>query len=116
MAKYAEMLLIQAEAYWKKGDNAQAVTFLNTNRALASLPALTLPTTGDVNTWVRDAILSERFATLYGEGFRMQDLYRFGLVTTRLGTGRAIKLPLSRTEIVNNKSIGIGHGKCPAIS
>src|SRR5207253_2604471 len=81
MAKYAEMLLIQAEAYWKKGDNAQAVTFLNTNRALASLPALTLPTTGDVNTWVRDAILSERFATLYGEGFRMQDLYRFGLVT-----------------------------------
>jgi hypothetical protein len=116
MAKYPEMLLIQAEAYWRKGNNAQAVTFLNQNRALANLPAITLPTTGDVNTWVRDAILSERFATLYTEGFRMQDLYRFGLVTARLGTGRAIKLPLSRTEIVNNPQIGIGHGKCPAIS
>ena len=116
MAKYAEMLLIQAEAYWAKGDNAQAVSFLNANRTFASLPALTLPTTGDVNTWVRDAILSERFATLYTEGFRMQDLYRFGLVTARLGTGRATKLPLSRTEIVNNPKIGLGHGKCPAVT
>ena len=116
MAKYPEMLLIQAEGYWRKGDNAQAVSFLNANRALANLPAITLPTTGDVNTWVRDAILSERFATLYTEGFRLQDLYRFGLVTARLGTGRAVKLPLSRTEIVNNSNIGLGHGKCPAIS
>ncbi len=116
MAKYAEMLLIQAEANWRKGDNATAVSFLNTNRALAGLPAITLPTTGDVNTWVRDAILSERFATLYTEGFRMQDLYRFGLVAARVGTGRATKLPLSRTEEVNNSSIGIGHGKCPAVS
>jgi len=116
MAKYPEMLLIEAEAYWRKGDNASAVSFLNTNRALASLPAITLPTTGDVNTWVRDAILSERFATLYSEGFRLQDLYRFGLIGTRVGTGRATKLPLSRTELVNNQNIGIGHGKCPAVS
>jgi len=116
MAKYAEMLLIQAEANWRKGDNNAAVSFLNTNRALASLPAITLPTTGDVNTWVRDAILSERFATLYTEGFRMQDLYRFGLVAARVGTGRATKLPLSRTEEVNNPNIGINHGKCPAVS
>jgi len=116
MAKYPEMLLIEAEAYWRKGDNASAVSFLNTNRALASLPAITLPTTGDVSTWVRDAILSERFATLYSEGFRLQDLYRFGLIGTRVGTGRATKLPLSRTELVNNQNIGIGHGKCPAVS
>jgi hypothetical protein len=116
MAKYQEMLLIQAEAYWRKGDNNSAVSFLNTNRALANLPAITLPTTGDVNTWVRDAILSERFATLYTEGFRMQDLYRFGLVAARVGTGRATKLPLSRTELVNNPNVGIGHGKCPAVS
>jgi hypothetical protein len=116
MAKYTEMLLIQAEANWRKGDNNAAISFLNTNRALASLPAITLPTTGDVNTWVRDAILSERFATLYTEGFRMQDLYRFGLVAARVGTGRATKLPLSRTEETNNSNIGIGHGKCPAVS
>jgi hypothetical protein len=116
MAKYTEMLLIQAEANWRKGDNNTAVSFLNTNRALASLPAITLPTTGDVNTWVRDAILSERFATLYTEGFRLQDIYRFGLVAARVGTGRATKLPLSRTEETNNSNIGIGHGKCPAVS
>lgn len=117
MAKYAEMLLIQAEAAWGQNDNATAVSFLNTNRALASLPAISIPAgTADPKTWVRDAILSERFATLYTEGHRMQDLYRFGLVTAKLGAGRAIKLPLSRTEITNNNKIGLGNGKCPSIS
>jgi hypothetical protein len=75
-----------------------------------------LPTTGDISTWVRDALLSERFATLFAEGFRMQDLYRFNLVTAKLGTGRLIKLPLSVTEAINNPNIRIGGGKCPGIS
>jgi phage gp37-like protein len=116
LTKYAEMVLIQAEAYWKKGQFQTAVDKLNINRAAVSLPNLVLPTTGDINTWVRDAILSERFASLFAEGYRMQDLYRFNLVTAKLGAGRLIKFPLSVTEATNNSNIRINGGKCPGIS
>jgi SusD/RagB-like outer membrane lipoprotein len=116
MTKYAEMVLIQAEAYWKKGQFQTAIDKMNINRAAASLPNLVLPTTGDVNTWVRDALLSERFASLFAEGYRMQDLYRFNLVTAKLGAGRLIKFPLSVTETTNNSNIRIGGGKCPGVS
>jgi hypothetical protein len=116
MAKYGEMVLIQAEVSWKKGQFQTAIDKMNINRAAAGLPNLVLPTTGDISTWVRDALLSERFAQLFTEGFRMQDLYRFNLVTAKLGTGRLIKLPLSVTEAVNNPNIKINGGKCPGIS
>ena len=116
MAKYAEMVLIQAEVYWRKGQFQTAIDKMNINRTAAGLPNLVLPTTGDVSSWVRDALLSERFAQLYTEGFRMQDLYRFNLVTAKLGSGRLIKLPLSVTEATNNPNIRIGGGKCPGIS
>ena len=100
LTKSEEMNLIVAEVKWRKGDNAGAVAAMNLNRALpgVALPALTVPTTGDVSTQMRDMLLQERFAVLFAEGSRMQDLYRFGLVTQRLGAGRATKLPLSRTE------------------
>jgi len=116
MAKYGEMVLIQAEVAWRKGQFQAAVDAMNINRKAANLPNLVLPITGDVSTWVRDAILSERFATLFSEGFRMQDLYRFNLVTAKLGTGRLVKLPLSVTEAVNNSNIRLNGGKCPGIS
>ena len=75
-----------------------------------------LPVTSDVSTSVRDLLLQERFAVLFGEGQRMQDLYRFGLVAQRLGPGRATKLPLTRTEQLSNPNIGEGKETCPAIS
>jgi hypothetical protein len=116
MTKYGEMVLIQAEVYWKKGQFQTALDKMNINRAAVSLPNLVLPTSGDVSTWVRDALLNERFATLFAEGYRMQDLYRFNLVTAKLGPGRLIKFPLSVTEAINNSNIRIGGGKCPGIS
>jgi hypothetical protein len=116
MAKYAEAVLIAAEVYWKKGQYQTAVDQMNINRTAAGLPNLVLPTSGDVPTWVFNAILSERFATLFTEGFRMQDLYRFSLVTAKLGTGRLIKLPLSVSEATNNSNIRINGGKCPGVS
>jgi hypothetical protein len=61
-------------------------------------------------------LLQERFAVLFGEGARLQDLYRFGLVKDRLGPGRATKLPLSRTEQLGNANIGDGKETCPFIS
>jgi phage gp37-like protein len=116
LTKYAEMVLIQAEVYWKKGQYQTAVDKMNINRAAVNLPNLVLPTTGDIATWTRDALLSERFASLFAEGYRMQDLYRFNLVNAKLGPGRLVKLPLSVTETVNNSNIRINGGKCPGIS
>jgi hypothetical protein len=46
----------------------------------------------------------------------MQDLYRFNLVTAKLGAGRLIKFPLSVTEATNNSNIRINGGKCPGNS
>jgi hypothetical protein len=118
ITKSEEMNLIIAEVKWRKGDNAGAVAAMNINRELpnVALPDLTVPTSGDVSTQVRDMILQERFAVLFAEGSRLQDLYRFGLVKARLGAGRATKLPLSRTEQLTNPHIGEGKETCPAVS
>ena len=116
ITKSAEMVLIQAEVAWRKGQFQAALDAMNINRTAVTLPKLVLPTTGDISTWVRDALLSERFATLFAEGYRMQDLYRFNLVNAKLGPGRLVKFPLSVTEATNNSNIRINGGKCPGIS
>jgi hypothetical protein len=101
---------------WRQNNFPAALAALNINRSEVGLPPMVLPTTGDVPTQIRDMILQERFAVLFGEGARMNDLYRFGLVTARLAAGRASKLPLTRTEQLGNPSIGEGKETCPAIS
>lgn len=112
-----EMNLIEAEVYWRKGDFDSAIEALNRNRTTdpANLPAFT-----KAGAWTGDEVfarlLSERFAELFVEGHRMNDLYRFNLVATQLGSGRATKLPLSRTEILSNAAMKEGEAKCPAIS
>lgn len=116
LTKYEEMNLIIAEVKWHNGDNAGAVAVMNVNREEVGLPDLTVPTSGDIPTQVRDMILQERFAVMFAEGSRLQDLYRFGLITSRLGAGRATKLPLSRTEQLTNPHIGANKETCPAVS
>jgi hypothetical protein len=111
-----EMNLIEAEAYWRKGQLAQAIDALNRNRttAPANLPAF--DATGLSADAVFQRILSERFAELFVEGHRLNDLARFNLVKDRLGAGRSLKFPLSRTEILNNASMKEGEATCPKIS
>jgi hypothetical protein len=116
LTKAAEMNLIVAEVRWRQGDFPGALQALNVNRSAVGLPPMLMPVAGDVSTQIRDMMLQERFAVLFGEGSRLQDLYRFGLITQRLGPNRATKLPLSRTEQLTNPNIGEGKGKCPAIS
>jgi hypothetical protein len=111
-----EMNLIEAEVYWRKGDFANAIAKLNLNRTTAPAPLPAFVAAGLTSTDVRDRILSERFAELFVEGHRMTDLDRFNLVATKLGTGRAKKLPLSRNEILNNVSMKQGQAACPGIS
>jgi hypothetical protein len=111
-----EMNLIEAEVYWHKGQLTQAIDALNRNRttAPANLPAF--DATGLSAQQVFDRLLSERFAELFVEGHRMTDLDRFNLVTAKLGTGRAKKLPMSRNEIINNANMHEGDAKCPGRS
>lgn len=111
-----EMNLIEAEAYWRKGQLPQAIDALNRNRttAPANLPPFTAA--GLSADAVFQRILSERFAELFVEGHRLNDLSRFNLVKDRLGTGRSLKFPLSRTEILNNSSMKEGEATCPKIS
>jgi hypothetical protein len=111
----AEMNLIQAEVAWRNSDYTTAVAEMNINRAAVSLPPLTVPAS-DAKTGVFNMLLQERFAVMFGQGDRLQDIYRFGLMATKVGAGRALKLPLSYNEELNNPKIGPGAGKCPGQS
>ena len=115
MLSKTESNLIEAEVAMRAGDYATEVGILNLLRARAgvNLPPIPLPAN---EAAAQNALLNERMAELWVEGSRMQDLYRFGLVTQVLGSSRATKLPLSENEILNNSSITNGAGKCPAIS
>ncbi|MDE3215634.1 MAG: hypothetical protein KGO03_04500 [Gemmatimonadota bacterium] len=111
----AEMNLIQAEVAWHGGDYATAVSFMNVNRAAVGLPALTVPSSNP-QAGVFGMLLQERFAQMFAQGDRLEDIYRFGLMASRVGTGRPLKLPLSYNEELNNRAIGQGNGKCPGSS
>ncbi len=68
--RYADVLLMQAEAMIRTGNTAGALTIVNTIRAkrgASILAAIDLPT-----------LLDERGRELYWEGWRRQDLIRFG--------------------------------------
>jgi hypothetical protein len=109
-----EMRLIEAEVYWRKGDFANATARINTVRTAAGLPAIQNPGTSQ---GVFDALLDERFAQLFLEGQRAHDLYRFGLVGSVLGTGRATKFALDNNEVIRNDNIPDAvAGRCPAVS
>jgi len=107
----AEMRLIEAEVHWRQGDLQGAQDVLNTLRAAAGLSAL--PPSSD-DDQVFEYLLHERFAELYMEGHRMNDLHRFDLVPAfiaegRFGSGsqanRPTKFPLSVDEALNNPNI-----------
>lgn len=110
-----EMNLIVAEVLWRQGNLTGAVEQLNVNRTRTGVALAPFATTLTAND-VRDRILSERFAELFVEGHRLADLNRFGLIGQRLGAGRAAKLPLSRSEILNNPSLQQGQARCPNIT
>lgn len=113
MTSKAEMNLIEAEVFWRKGDLPSAIGKLNIGRTAAGLPAFAMPLSADD---VFQRLLSERFAQLFIEGHRLTDLDRFNLITARLGAGRAKKYQLSQAEIVNNPSIKQGEQRCPGKS
>lgn len=113
MLKKDEMVLIEAEVAFRKNDFAGMAARLNTLRAAAGLAAMPTPTT---QAAAQTALLNERMAVMFVEGHRAFDLFRFGQTRAVLGAGRATLLPLSRTEILNNKNMKEGDGRCPTVT
>ncbi|MEP7346614.1 MAG: RagB/SusD family nutrient uptake outer membrane protein, partial [Gemmatimonadaceae bacterium] len=110
-----EATLIEAEVAMRAGDFATEASLINGLRARGGVALPPIPTPGSAAAG-QTALLNERQAELWVEGHRMQDMARFGLTNSLLGPGHAIKLPLSRNEILNNTNMTDGGGSCPAIS
>jgi hypothetical protein len=113
MTHWKEMRLIEAEVYWRKGDFATSIAKMNEVRTDVGLPALTNPGTSQ---GVFDRLLEERFATLFLEGQRANDLYRFNLFPSMIGTGYNTKFPMNTSEALNNPNAGGRVRSCPKIS
>ncbi|MGB6152973.1 MAG: RagB/SusD family nutrient uptake outer membrane protein, partial [Pricia sp.] len=74
MLRYADVLLMHAEAINETGSTADAIPFLNQVRERAGLA----PTTASSQAEVRQAIRDERMVEFAFEGLRYHDLVRWG--------------------------------------
>lgn len=85
--RYADILLMHAEALNENGKTADALTFLNKirERARGGDPAILPDITASAKDAVRDAILDERKYELAFEGLRFWDLVRTGRAEAVLG-------------------------------
>lgn len=100
LLRYADILLIGAEAEFRNGDMDQARTYLNMVRNRVGLDDVT--SGGDD---LFNAIVNERFLELAFEGFRFQDLIRWGLASSVLSSdgfnsGKHDLFPIPNDEIV----------------
>jgi hypothetical protein len=106
LLRYAEVLLLAAEAYNMSGNDPQARIELNKVRNRAGLADIPTTTSG---TDLLDAIVNEKFLELAHEGQRFWDLVRWGRAATELaGTGYTTKnnlYPIPQTEIDKNSEL-----------
>jgi len=110
--RYADVLLMQAEALNEQNQTLQAYPLVNRVRARASLPALPA---GLTQAQMRDAILHERLLEFGLEGSRWLDLKRQNLLGRGLipndnefnffTTGKSDLLPIPVTETNLNPNI-----------
>jgi len=104
--RYAEVLLLAAEAYNKNGQDSNARTELNKVRNRAGLANIDATMSG---TALFDAIANEKFLELAHEGQRFWDLVRWNKAATELaGTGYTSKndlFPIPITEIDKNTEL-----------
>lgn len=105
--RYADVLLMYAEALNENGKTTEALTFLNMVRTRAGVPLFS----GLTQTDTRGKIYLERRLELSLEGQRWFDLVRTGLAyTTMQSMGMKphmtiFPIPLTQIQIINNPSI-----------
>ena len=106
MLRYAEVLLLAAEAYNAEEQDDSARTELNKVRNRAGLADVSDTLAG---TALFDAIVNEKFLELAHEGQRFWDLVRWGMASTELsGTGYTSTndlYPIPITEIDKNSEL-----------
>ncbi|MCH2033496.1 MAG: RagB/SusD family nutrient uptake outer membrane protein [Tenacibaculum sp.] len=106
LLRYAEVLLLAAEAYNRNGNDPQARIELNKIRNRAGLADISVSRAGDD---LFDDIVNEKFLELAHEGQRFWDLVRWGRASTELvGTGYSVKnnlYPIPQTEIDKNSEL-----------
>lgn len=104
--RYAEVLLLAAEAYNKAGQDNNARIELNKIRNRAGLADINSATSGND---LFEAIVDEKFLELAHEGQRFWDLVRWGRASTELvGTEYSSKndlFPIPVTEIEKNTEL-----------
>ncbi|TCZ72973.1 RagB/SusD family nutrient uptake outer membrane protein [Flaviaesturariibacter aridisoli] len=98
LIRYADVLLMAAEANLNGGSAPKALTYINLvrQRSGTNLPALGTVTMND--------IMTERFLELAFEGHRFQDLVRWGKASQELGplgfvTGKHEHLPIPQFDV-----------------
>ncbi len=103
--RFADVLLMAAEAYNRKSpsDDTQAQVYLNRVRTRAQLPNVTV--TGSALT---DAIYQERRVELVGEGHRFFDLVRTGRAPQEIdgfvnGKHEVFPIPLIEIQLTGNR-------------
>lgn len=87
--RYADVLLLYAEALNAQGQATAAYPFVDKVRARAGLPTLTIAFPGLDQQAFLNQLKHERITELCGEGHRFEDLARWG----DLGTGIAGRDP-----------------------
>ena len=106
LMRYAEVLLLAAEAYNMESQDDKAITELNKVRVRAGLDEVSASLAGDD---LFDAIVEEKFLEFAHEGQRFWDLVRWGIAAEELsGTGYTSKndlFPIPITEIDLNAAL-----------
>ena len=110
--RYADVLLMQAEALNEQGQTSQAIPLINQVRARASMPALAAGAFTQAS--LRAQIMHERVTELTGEGTRWFDLKRWNYFDdaasvailaardadySNFVVGKSNLLPLPQTEV-----------------
>ena len=108
LLRYAEVLLLAAEAYNAEGQDDKARAELNKIRFRAGLADVSTTLTG---TDLFDAIVNEKFLELAHEGQRFWDLVRWGRASTELSadgyTSTNDLFPIPISEIDKNSELTI---------
>ena len=100
--RYADVLLMKAEAMMRKGDNGGALNLVNEIR--------TARNTSEFTTLTEDMLLAERGRELYWEGHRRQDLIRFGQYLKAwedkpAATSERLLFPIPNTALATNPNL-----------
>jgi hypothetical protein len=95
--RYADVLLMAAEAHAQNGNNTTALAYLNEVRDRVSMPAIT-----SGGSQLLEDIYLERRLELSGEGLRFWDLVRTGAAASTISnfqSGKHERFPLPQVEI-----------------